>query len=425
MHTRQSGAAHVPIMFFLLLLVMFLGALGFAYVQTDANTKLRSVNATLQDEVKVASSKTLLMSHYIEDLGAVLLAPGKYTGRPEVTYDAATLDGIAGVVNPAELKAKFAALGAAVEIGATRGFEDLSAAVTNKYAAKVKRITEIELERDMVLTQKNETDTKFAEATASHSRAAAEWRQALEQARADYDSGRGSDRGTINGLQENVRRGETTLAEEKESRTAERRGLKTDIAKLQMHNTALVSKDRMRHPPSVADGKVISAKTGLATAFIDLGRKDMLQPGTIFQVKNPNDAAVKGYAKVTQVEQDRAAVTLYDLADKVGDPIRDGDVLFNDLYSPGANSKRTVCMLGRFSYPYHKPQLEALLKNLGNKVVGKMEPGVDTVILGDDIVNESGDGFTSVLETDDYKLANQLGVEFVPLRKIRDIVKPD
>ena len=30
MHTRQSGAAHVPMMFFLILLIMFLGALGFA-----------------------------------------------------------------------------------------------------------------------------------------------------------------------------------------------------------------------------------------------------------------------------------------------------------------------------------------------------------------------------------------------------------
>ncbi len=162
-----------------------------------------------------------------------------------------------------------------------------------------------------------------------------------------------------------------------------------------------------------------------AEYHIDLGRKDMLQPGTIFQIKNPNEPSIKGYAKVTRVEQDRAEVMLYDLADKVGDPIRDGDQLYNDLYSPGANSKRKICLLGRFGYPYHKPQLEALLKNLGNTVVAKMEPGVDTVILGDDEVNESKDGMVPVQDSDDYKFANQLGVEFVPMRKIRDIVKPD
>ena len=79
--------------------------------------------------------------------------------------------------------------------------------------------------------------------------------------------------------------------------------------------------------------------------------------------------------------------------------------------------------MGRFSYPYNKPQLEQLLKNLGNKVVAKMGPGVDTVILGNDSVNENGDGFDKVLESQEYKEAINLGVEFAPLLKIRDLIK--
>ena len=160
MQTRQSGAAHVPIMFFLLLLVMFLGALGFAYVQTDGAAKLRSDNATLRAEDKVKTMKILLMQHYIEDLGEVLGVPGKYAGRPSVEYEGQNLDGVAGVVNPGDLKAKMNALGAAIEIAATRGFEDLAAAVTNKVAQQKKRIGEVEGERDQILTQKNETDAK-------------------------------------------------------------------------------------------------------------------------------------------------------------------------------------------------------------------------------------------------------------------------
>jgi hypothetical protein len=53
-----------------------------------------------------------------------------------------------------------------------------------------------------------------------------------------------------------------------------------------------------------------------------------------------------------------------------------------------------------------------------------MGPGIDTVILGDDAINEAGDGFTKVEESEEYKAATMLGVEFVPMRKIRDIVKP-
>ena len=50
MHTRQGGAAHVPIMFFLLLLVMFLGALGFAYVVQTKNGELIKSRDTAKAE---------------------------------------------------------------------------------------------------------------------------------------------------------------------------------------------------------------------------------------------------------------------------------------------------------------------------------------------------------------------------------------
>ena len=52
--------------------------------------------------------------------------------------------------------------------------------------------------------------------------------------------------------------------------------------------------------------------------------------------------------------------------------------------------------MGRFGAPYGKEQLTNLLRRLGNRVVTKMGPGVDTVILGNDPVNEAGDGFASI-----------------------------
>lgn len=427
MHTRQNGAAHVPIMFFLILLVMFLGALAFAYVSADANTNLRTDNATLRAEMKAMKGKQLLLGHYIEDLGAVLQLPGKYTIRPEVSpevYENSTLDGITGVTDPKELKTKLDTFGSSLGLSSTRGLEDLFSAAVNQKSGLDKRIADLSTERDAALAAKNATDTKFSEATSSHSRASNEMRQTLEQTRADFESGKSELQNRISLLQQNVRDRDTQLAEEKESRTAERKGLQVQIGKLQMHNTALVDKDKMRVPPSIADGSILVAKGGLNTAFINLGKKDMLQPGTIFQIKNANSASVKGYATVTRIEDTRAEVTLSGIVDAIGDPVRDGDAIYNDLYSPGQSSKRTIYLLGRFGYPYHKPQLTKLLENLGNRVVAKMGPGVDTVILGDDAINEAGDGFTKVEESEEYKAATMLGVEFVPMRKIRDIVKP-
>ena len=64
-----------------------------------------------------------------------------------------------------------------------------------------------------------------------------------------------------------------------------------------------------------------------------------------------------------------------------------------------------------------------LLRRLGNRVVTKMGPGVDTVILGNNPVNEAGDGFASIQDSDEFKLANELRVEFTYLPKIADLVK--
>src|SRR6185436_11170614 len=145
----------------------------------------------------------------------------------------------------------------------------------------------------------------------------------------------------------------------------------------------------------------------VATAFINLGRKDNLTSGTIFRIKNPkgdkNVDKVKAYATVTKVEQERSEVLLSNVVDALGDPVREGDELFSELYSPGET--RNIFLLGRFDYPTNKPELELLLKRLGNKVYTKMIPGVDLVILGNDVPNAELDGTTPITDSPEYKEA--------------------
>jgi hypothetical protein len=188
-----------------------------------------------------------------------------------------------------------------------------------------------------------------------------------------------------------------------------------------MHNSALVSREQLRQPEDVADGKIIGARDGVAVAYVNIGKKDLLERGTIFRVRNPRSNEVKGMATVTRVEDERAEVELSSIKEPIGDWVREGDLIYNELYTP--RMSRTIYLMGRFSAPYHKPELTALLKRLGNKVVDKMKPGVDTVILGDDPLNEAADGFSAVSDSEEYKLAVDLHVEFAPLRKIRDLIK--
>ena len=186
-------------------------------------------------------------------------------------------------------------------------------------------------------------------------------------------------------------------------------------------NSALVARNAMINPIDTADGKVIAAQQGVPTAFINLGKKDMLQPGTVFRIRNPHSSVVKAHAIVTRVEEERSAIELSDIVDPIGDFVRAGDELYNEIYTPRAT--RTIYLLGRFQAPYNKPELTALLKRLGNKVVDKMGPGVDTVILGNDPINEAADGFDAVTNSKEYKEALDLRVEFSYLKNIRDLIK--
>jgi hypothetical protein len=422
MHNRQSGAAHVPIMFFLLLLVMFLGALGFAWVTLNRNGELQKSTSEARAEADVLRKKSFLVEHYIEDIGRVIGKPGKYEGRQGSAgiYAGATLD-YAGVMNPAEVKAILDKACGDAGVSIATGLENVLGAMVTRVSQMQQRVKDVESERDKVLTEKAEVDRKFQAATTDTANKVRELAQNLEQARSDFEGAKQNKDGQITQLQDTVRNRNDEVSATKEAATAKEKELNGEIRKHQMQNSALVARAALQNPLDVADGKVIVARNSVATAFINLGKKDMLQPGTIFRVRNPSKEEVKGYATVTRVEDERAEVSLSGIVEPVGDWVREGDLIYNEFYTSGVS--RTIYLMGRFSAPYHKPELATLLKRLGNKVVDKMGPGVDTVILGDDPVNEAGDGFDQISNSQEYKDALDLRVEFANLRKVRDLIK--
>jgi hypothetical protein len=422
MHNRQSGAAHVPIMLFLILLVMFLGALGFGYVTLTRNSELQKQVATANADAEVLRSKSLLIEHYIEDIGRVIGKPGKYEGREgsRSIYNGATLD-YPMLMNPAEIKKTMDDACASAGVSVATGIENVLGAMVTHTGQLAQRVADIEAERDRALTEKREVENKFTAATSTHSQASNSWRQNLEQARAEFTSATASKDSTIGALQEGLRNKADELTTVKEEASMTEKSLHKEIDKRSMQLSAVTAKNAMRNPPDVADGKVIAAQGGVPSAFINLGRKDLLKEGTVFRIKNPHSQAIKGYATVKSVEDERAMVELSGIVDPIGDTVRAGDLLFNELFTPRVT--RTIYLMGRFSAPYNKPELTLLLRRLGNKVVDKMAPGVDTVILGNDPINEAGDGFASVQDSDEFKLASDLRVEFAYLNTIRDLIK--
>jgi hypothetical protein len=425
MHIRQRGAAHVPMIFFLLVLALFLGAISFAFVTHSKNGELIKARDAAVADYTVLKDRNLLVTDYIKAIGTVIGKPGQYTGRAGANYGtAAAANGLGtsfeGVMNPDEIKKLMDDKLTAMNLQAATGLENTLDAMVTKLGQLNQRVKDIESERDKQMAEKSEVDKKFQVATTEASSKAKEFATTLEQQRTDYEAAKQQQESRINTVSEGLRTTNDALSAEKERAAAKEKELDKRVSMFQIHNAALVARETLRKPEDVPDGKILVAKTGVPTAFINLGRKDLLMPGTVFRVKNPNSSAVKGYATVTRVEEERAEVSLTDFTDPVSDFARAGDLLYNNLYTP--HMARTIFLMGRFTSP-NKDAIAVLLKRLGNKVVDKMQPGVDTVILGDNPINEAGDGFAAVQDSPEYKLASELRVEFANMNQIRDLIK--
>jgi hypothetical protein len=423
MHSRQRGAAHVPIIYFFLTLVLALGALGFAYVQLTKNTELMVTTATATDKLAKLEKEKHLFTHYVEDVGNVFKVPGNYKGRAGMSadYGDQVLDNIPGLTDPTALKQKLDSFGQQLGIASYTGIENLLGAVNTAVEAKNQRIKDLEGELARVGEEKRAVDASFAKAGTEHSAAQKQLQDQIQQTRNDLNAQVADKDSRLKTSEEALRQKNDELNTNKEAAAAEKKTLLTENEKMRNHAAAMTSKIALVHPASQFDGKIIAARNKVDSAYIDLGRKDMLQPGTMFRVKNPRSDKIKAYATVVRVEQERSEVTLSGVVDQLGDAVREGDELYNDLYSPGVT--RNIYLMGRFSYPYNKPDLEKLLVNLGNKVSAKMVPEVDLVIIGNDLTNEAGDGFQPVIDTPEYKDASKWGVEFAQLSKIRDLIK--
>jgi len=432
MHNRQSGAAHVPMMFFLLLLILFLAAVAFAWINQTKNNELIDKNATVQAEISALKAKEILYQHYIEDLGNVIGMPGKYAGRKvsEGVYNGQTLDGLVGLMNPAALSQVMDKALADAELAPAKGLENVLNNMATLAAQLKDRNREAGSKLDAALATQARTADELRKKSADFEARARAYQEEVAKVRSDLEASHSRTQASLASASANVE----TIAKDKlrveDEAAEEKKRLEKEIQQRDNRLAGVAKRDELRLAPNEADGRILASRQGLRTAFIDLGRKDLVQAGTIFDVRSPAlttkdgpsaSPLVKCKATVLRVLEDRSEVELSDFADEVGDFPRAGDLLFNTLYSPRVT--RTICLMGRFQAPYQKEPLKLLLTRLGNKVVDKMEPGVDTVILGNDLVNEENSALIPLQETEEYKLAVKLHCEIQTLQAVRDFLK--
>jgi hypothetical protein len=425
MHTRERGAAHINIFYFLVMLVLFLGALGFGYVQLTEGAKLRQDLDAARARMAQLEHDALVYDHYVQDVTKVVGEAGSYAGRPGHNYELApgvaqkSLDGVTVPTKVSSLLADFAREVTIPESTAT----PVSSLLTQSKAAldtKDKRIADLEQQNTTLTGQLTAAAAATAEANRQKSEEVTKLNEEKTELRQFITGQLTAKDQTIAGLNEQVRTQNATLDSERQERAVEALALNKEKNILKGQIDALAQQMSLRNPPQQPDGAVISASQRANKAWVDLGRKDMLARGTVFQIVSPVSGALKGRGVVTRVEYDRAELELSDIVDRF-DPIMKGDLVRNDLYGKGV--RRNIYLMGRFTAPLTKPEVKTILESLGNKVYDKIGPGIDLVILGSDSLNEEATGFTSLTETQEYKDALFLGIEMAPFHKVREFLQ--
>ena len=430
MRTRERGAAHINIFFFLIMLVMFFGALGFGYVQLTDNTDLREQVASNRLQLEQQKVDLAVRDHYIEDVLKVVGEAGSYPGRNGHTYvdpDDTRQEGC--VVNPLENVSVPSNIDNTVTAFAKQSnvpealakpLDSLLGGAKKALDAKDTRVADLEAQNTTLQAQVDKANTLVASANAARKGEVDKLTQDQSELRQFINAEYAKRQSRIDGLRAEVqnRREENDALKEQHSQQVLALTKEKNLLKARIDAARRLTE--LRNPPQEADGSVISASQAASRAWISLGRKDMLPRGTVFKITSPDTGAVKGYGRVTKVDYDRSEVALYDVADRF-DPVTKGDQVRNDLYSP--NLRRNIFLMGRFSYPLNKPAVKLILEELGNRVHDNIGPGIDLVLVGGDTLNEDGDGFVPVTESQEYKDALFLGIEISTISKVREFLK--
>jgi len=128
------------------------------------------------------------------------------------------------------------------------------------------------------------------------------------------------------------------------------------------------------------DGQVLETDGTGAQVVINLGSRDRLLPGTLFNVFTYDRGRYldKGRAEVIQVGEQVSTCRILTVVDPKRNPIGKDDSVGNPIWQAG--KPKTFVLAGEFA-TYTKADLEGFIKATGGVVLDKLGPGCDFLVV--------------------------------------------
>ena len=409
-----AGKARISIVWMVTVGVLFLVAIFFAYI---AQSELTAEQDLKNAAVQAAAAKQTELDQTVElrrNLSTVLGWYDRTSADPSADPEAAkkALE---------ELKATFPDLGAS-----EKDFENSLPKILAAFSARGAKIAELEtrikgLESEVssaqtaanqISSEKDSTiaglRTQIADETKNAQQREQELEGRLEQLRTQLSERDGELRKT---------REDAALA----LREAGKVKAIDDARIAELSRVTAFAKDPFSNQK---DASVLEVSERLGTGWIDIGANQRLVRGMRFQVRSgrAGDTRIKAWAEVTDVKANSAEVVFSDLADRYS-PVVAGDIVVNPVYDPVGG--RNAVLVGRFSGTYSTQDLTALLQKMGIVVQPKVDKTTHFLIVGSEMYNdpETGEPLEAPIQASElaeYKQAESLGVQIVPLQDIRE-----
>lgn len=418
MNCRTRGAMKVSLLWVVVLIVLLLGTVGGLYSVSSEKTKAE--DATLaakkladENDVKAKANNTKLFA-VSKEVGFRDEADPKAETRPEQV--AKTLE---------DLRTKY-----------NLGQDATSASrVIEKFAGQVdalnRQLAEAKTQASTAEQARASLEGNLQDMTKKKDEEADGIKKQLSDERDRHANQETTDKARIDDLDKRLKDAETRAKSKEDDLEKQIVKLKEDVKVREGRVAELSKKVEMIRLPDEPDGSVIDASTA-NTCYIDLGRKQLLRPGTRFKVFNYTKNGAqhdKAMIEVTKVNENMAEATVVDLKDRF-DPITKGDKISAPNYDP--NMPREFVLVGRFPSGYTRALVADRLRSLGATVKDKVGPATDFLVMGDQEeaakADEAKEGDAAaaganVSEDEQLKLAQLYRVQIVQVRDILEYVK--
>jgi len=410
----NAGKARISIVWMVTVGVLFLVSILFAFIsQGELTTEKENVVAAREDAAKMQAEVEVL-AEARRNLSTALGWYDRTSADPQADPEAAkkALE---------DLKTTFPDLGAA-----EKDFELAIPKILAAFNERGRKHAELE-------TRIKGLESELAAAQASAAQIASEKDQTIATLRGQMADEQKNAEARVQELEGRLEQTRTQVTDRdaelrqvRENSGLERRKFEQQKAIDDARISALSDVTAFAKDPfaSQPDGSILEVSERLGTGWIDIGANQRVVRGIVFEVRSgrPGEDRVKALAEVTAVKANSAEVIFSNIADRFSPPVA-GDKISNRLYDPVGG--RNAVLVGRFSGTFNEQDLKALLAKMGIAVQPRVDKTTHFLIVGSELWNDpsTGEPLADPMQPSDlaeYKQAESLGVQIVPLQDIRE-----